>query len=110
MQPLREIPEVSRMSTLRSLDRHGVTLLDNMSITRADHGALIGHRYFNEAREIRLEAVRGLAWVGMQQVNDELVKQLHDAGVAAVHVVGDARSPRRLSHALAEGHRAARAV
>lgn len=110
MEPLREIPEVSRMSTLRSLDRHGVTLLDNMSIDRADQGALIGHRYYNEARQIRLESVRGLLWVGMQQVNDELVKQLRDADVASVHVVGDAKAPRRLSHALAEAHRAARAV
>lgn len=110
MQPLREIPEVSRMSTLRSLDRHGVTLLDNMSLTHADHGALVGHRYFNEAREIRLESVRGLLWAGMQQVNDGLVRQLRDAGLGTVLVVGDAKSPRRLSHALAEGHRAARAV
>jgi pyruvate/2-oxoglutarate dehydrogenase complex dihydrolipoamide dehydrogenase (E3) component len=110
MQPLREVPEVSRMSTLRALDRHGVTLLDNVSIARADRGALVGHRYFNETREIRLEGVRGLVWAGMQQVNDDIVRQLQDAGVSDVHVVGDAKSPRRLSHALAEGHRAARAV
>jgi hypothetical protein len=50
--------------------------------------------------------VRGVIWAGMQRVNDALAGWLRDAGFGSMHVVGDARAPRRLSHAIAEGHRA----
>jgi len=109
-QPLREVPEVARMSTLRMLDRLDVTLLDNMSITRAERGGLVGCRFYNAEHEVRLESVRGLIWTGLQYVNDELAQPLREAGIASVQVVGDAKAPRRLQHAIAEAHRAARAI
>jgi 2,4-dienoyl-CoA reductase-like NADH-dependent reductase (Old Yellow Enzyme family) len=110
MQPFREIPEVSRMSLLRSLDQLGVVLYDNAAIAKAAGGTLVLHRYFHSERPIVLPEVRGVLWTGMQRVNDRIVGQLRDAGFNNVQVVGDARAPRRLSHAIAEGHRAGRAV
>ena len=110
MQPFREIPEVSRMSLLRSLDQRGVVLYDNASIARAERGALVLHRYFHSERPIVLRDIRGLLWTGMQRVNDGIVTRLREAGFDDIQVVGDARAPRRLSHAIAEGHRAGRAV
>lgn len=110
MQPFREIPEVSRMSLLRALDQRGVVLYDNASIARAERGALVLHRYFHSERPIVLRDIRGLLWTGMQRVNDGIVTRLREAGFDDIQVVGDARAPRRLSHAIAEGHRAGRAV
>ena len=110
MQPFREIPEVSRMSLLRALSQRGVVLYDNAAIARAEHGSVVLHRYFHEERPIVLPDVRGVLWTGMQRVNDGLIGQLREAGFNNVQVVGDARAPRRLSHAIAEGHRAGRAV
>ena len=110
MQPFREIPEVSRMSLLRSLDQRGVVLYDNATIARAERGALVLHRYFHSERPIVLRDIRGLLWTGMQRVNDGIVTRLREAGFDDIQVVGDARAPRRLSHAIAEGHRAGRAV
>lgn len=42
LEPLRELPEVSRISTLRSLDGLDVTLFANRYIERAENGGLIG--------------------------------------------------------------------
>jgi thioredoxin reductase len=109
-QPLREVPEVARMSTLRTFDRLGVTVLDNTSIVRAELGSLVFSRYYNADHEARLEGVRGLIWVGIQHVEDRLAQPLREAGFASVHVVGDAKAPRRLAHALGEAHRAAREI
>ncbi len=110
MQPFREIPEVSRMSLLRSLDQRGVVLYDNATIAKADQGALVMHRYYHSGRPVALQNIRGLIWAGMQRVNDAMAGPLREAGFDSIHVVGDARAPRRLSHAIAEGHRAGRAV
>jgi 2,4-dienoyl-CoA reductase-like NADH-dependent reductase (Old Yellow Enzyme family) len=110
MQSFREIPEVSRMSVLRSLDQLGVTLIDNASIAKAENGSLILHRYFHDARPLTLPNVRGVLWTGMQQVNDGIVKELRDAGFTDVRVIGDAIAPRRLAQAMGEGNAAGRSV
>lgn len=116
MQPFREIPEVSRMSLLRSLDQRGVVLYGHAVIAKAEQGALVLNRYYHSDRPIMLKDVRGVVWAGMQRKNDgdsdgdSLAAQLHEAGFNNVQVVGDACAPRRLSHALAEGHRVARAI
>lgn len=109
-QPLREVPEVARMSTLRTFDRLGVTILDNTSIVRVERGSLVFCHYYNADYEARLERVRGLVWVGIQHVEDRLAQPLREAAFASVHVVGDAKAPRRLAHALGEAHRAAREI
>jgi 2,4-dienoyl-CoA reductase (NADPH2) len=110
MQPFREVPEVARMSLLRSLDQRGVVLYDNAAIAKAERGTLVLHRYFHSGCPVVLRDVRGLIWTGMQRVNDAMVGLIREAGFDDVQVVGDARAPRRLSHAIAEGHRAGRAV
>ena len=73
--------------------------------------------YLNHSdRPLVLKDVRGVVWAGMQRKNDGdgdgdgLAGQLREAGFDNVQVVGDACAPRRLSHALAEGHRAGRAI
>ena len=98
------------MSTLRTFDRLGVTILDNTSIVRAERGDLVFCRYYNADHETSLEGVQGLIWVGLQHVEDRLAQPLREAGIASVHVVGDAKAPRRLAHALGEAHRAAREI
>ena len=110
MEPLRELPKVSRISTLRALDELDVTCYDNMYVECANKGAVVVRHAYNGKRRIRIENVRAVLWLGVQRVNDSLLRELRDLGVKDVHVVGDAYAPRRLANAIAEGHRAARAI
>lgn len=109
-EPLREIPKVSRICVLRSLDELNVDCHANMYVDRSEKGAVVLRHYYNGKREIRIANVGAVLWLGVQTVNDHLVQQLRDLGVKDVRVVGDAYMPRRLKNAIAEGHRAARAI
>jgi 2,4-dienoyl-CoA reductase-like NADH-dependent reductase (Old Yellow Enzyme family)/thioredoxin reductase len=109
-EPLREVPKVSRISCLRAFDELGVDIHDNMTVECAQHGALVLRHAYNRKRSLRIEAVGALVWVGVQRPNAELARQLRDAGVGEVRVIGDAHAPRRLASAIGEGHRAGRAV
>lgn len=44
------------------------------------------------------------------RVHDALAASLREAGIAEIHLVGDAFAPRRLANAVEDGHRAGRAV
>lgn len=110
LQPLRELPEVSRISTLRELDKLGVTIRDNTFVDRAERGGIVLRHYYNTAREERLADVMQVAWVGLRRANDALALALKAQGVRNVSVIGDAYAPRRLVEAIAEGHRAARGI
>jgi dimethylglycine catabolism A len=109
-EPLRELHKVARISSLRALDQLGVKFHDNMTIVRADKGALVLRHAYNLKRRNRIGNVSALVWLGAQQSNDALAHQLRDLGVKDVRVVGDAQAPRRLASAIGEGHRAARAL
>ena len=110
MEPLREVPRVARVSTLRAFDELNVVCHANMYVDRAEKGSLVLRHYYNGKREIRIESAGALLWLGAQKVNDGLAAELRELGVGEVRVVGDAYMPRRLNNALLEGHRAARAI
>ncbi len=110
MEPLRELPQVSRISTLRALDQLNVTCHDQVWVDRAEAGALVLHHAYNIKREMRLPEIKALVWIGVQRSDDALAQSLRASGFNNVRVVGDAQAPRRLAQAISEGHRAARAV
>ena len=110
LEPLRELPEVTRISTLRALDELGVVLRSNMYVDRTENGEVVLRHYYNSRREERLNDVGEIVWVGAQRANDALAYELRDAGLAEVHIIGDAYAPRRLGNAIAEGHRVARSL
>jgi 2,4-dienoyl-CoA reductase-like NADH-dependent reductase (Old Yellow Enzyme family) len=109
-EALREVPEVSRIPALRDLDQLGVAIHATMFVDRIEKGGVVLKHYYNNAHEVRIDGVSAVLWAGLQRVNDDLVAELRQSGLANVRVVGDAVSPRRLANAIAEGHRAARAV
>ena len=109
-EALRELPEISRNSTLRALDELGVVLRPTMFVDRIEKGAVILRHYYNSHREERIGHAAEVVWIGPQRANDRLVQELRDAGIADVRLVGDAYTPRRLANAIAEGHRAGRAL
>jgi len=109
-EPLREVPEVSRIPTLRDLDGLGVEIRATMFVDRIERGGVVLKHYYNPARELRIDDAGAVLWAGLQRVNDGLAAELRASGLANVQVVGDAVQPRRLANAIAEGHRAARKI
>ena len=109
-EPLRELAEVSRISALRVMDELGVEFLTHMYVERSDGGDVILRHYLNRKRELRVKGAGNIVWVGAQRANDRLAHELRAAGVKDVKLIGDAYMPRRLSHAFAEGYRAARSI
>ncbi len=107
LEPLRELAEVTRISTLRELDKLGVRLLPNTFVDRCEGGAVVLRHFYNRDREERIEGVEQLVWIGAQRANDEIALALREAGQAEVHIVGDAFAPRRLANAIQEGYQAA---
>lgn len=107
----RELPIVSRIATLRQADRHGAELLANTAVARISNGA-VTLRNVTSGREHTIGGIGAIIWVGAAQSDNALAEGLTEAGFdrARLHVVGDAASPRRLVHALGEGHAAGRAV
>ena len=106
---LRELPAVSRIATLRFLDRHGVELRPNMAVARVEGGSVVLSHYYS-GREERVPDAAAVIWLGPQRANSQLADDLRALGVEGVHLVGDAFAPRRLANAIQEGHRAGRAV
>ncbi len=110
LEPLREIPEVNRISTLRALDQLDVKLRPNMFVERAENGAVFLRHYYNSEREERIDGVADVVWLGPQRPEDGLAHEFKARSFANVQLVGDAFMPRRLEVAMAEGHRAARRI
>jgi thioredoxin reductase len=106
---LRELPMVSRIVMLRSLDRQGVILRPNAFADRIENGDVVIKHYLS-GREERVPKVAAVIWVGPQKANDALKAALEARGVTDVRLVGDAYMPRRLTDAIREGHLAGRAV
>ena len=107
----RELPMVSRIATLREADRHGAILKPNMAVNSVSNGAVMLRNVTSERQETVAD-VAAIVWVGAAQSHDALESELLAAGFdkSRLYVVGDAFSPRRLVHALGEGHVAGRAV
>ena len=110
LEPLRELPEVTRISTLRALDEFGVTFKANMHVDRVEAGTVVLRHYYNAKREEQLAGIGEIVWIGAQRPNDGIARELVETGVPNVRVIGDAYAPRRLVHAIGEGYRAAREI
>jgi 2,4-dienoyl-CoA reductase-like NADH-dependent reductase (Old Yellow Enzyme family) len=108
-EPFREIPVVSRVPTLRALDRDGAEFRPNSEIARIERGGVVLRHYLS-GREQRLDDVAALLWIGAQRQDNSLRDELKAIGFDQVHIVGDAVSPRRLRDALQEAHLAARRI
>lgn len=103
-EPFRELPIVSRIAALARLDNLGTTLIPmHEVIALRAGGADIKH--YDSRRDSRVECVDYVVCVGPQLPRDELAEKL-SVGFppAAIHVIGDAKSPRRLRNAIAEGY------
>lgn len=107
----REVPMVSRIAFLRALDHGGGRARPNHFVARASNGGVVLAHYLTGREEI-IDDVAAIVWVGAAIPNGALAEDLRAAGLEGhrVRVVGDAVSPRRLAHALAEAHAAARAI
>ena len=103
-EPLRSLPTVTRIATLRELDRLGVTWRANREPVRIERGAVILRDRLS-GREERIEAGLALIFAGSQQPADELGLALRDRGIRLA-VIGDAFAPRRISDALADARSA----
>ncbi|HVY42829.1 MAG TPA: FAD-dependent oxidoreductase [Hyphomicrobiaceae bacterium] len=110
-EAFREIPMVSRIATLRELDKKGAQIKPNMFVSRASNGGVVLSHYLTGREEV-IEDVAAIVWVGAARANGDLAEQLLEAGLekSRLRVVGDAFSPRRLAQALVEAHVAARAI
>lgn len=102
----REIPSVSRVTTVRALDELGVRFTPTAWFGRVeDRDVVITHYY--SGREWTVAQVDSLVHVGRNHVRDEVYRGLQGA-VDDLHVIGDAYMPRRIANAVSEGHRVGR--
>lgn len=105
-EPFRELPIVSRIAALRNLDGLGAEVLALHEPVRIAGGKVV-LRHYSSGRESPRGGIDYVLVVGPQAVNDELLDPLTRAGVE-VHLIGDAYAPRRLRHAIHEGHQLGR--
>lgn len=110
-EPFRELPAVTRISTLRELDKLGVEFLSNHEIARIENGAVV-LRHYQSGREERIEGCGTLIATGVQSARSSLFTALTEAGFddRYIHLIGDAFAPRRLPNAIREGHEAGRTI
>ncbi len=107
----RELPMVSRIALLRQLDKHDAQLTPNTELTEIKDGE-VRLKHAMTGREVLVDDVCAVVWVGAARANSALAEDLSAAGFSKTQmtVVGDAFSPRRLVNALVEAHTAARAI
>ncbi len=101
-EPFRELPSVSKIAALRRLDALGTDVLPLHELVHfRDGGAVL--RHYDSGRERTIPRVDAALWVGAQVPDDGLVAELASSGIP-VHLIGDARSPRRIRNAIREGY------
>lgn len=108
-EAFRELPMVSRIATLRELDRAGTEYRSSMAPVRIERGAVVLRHYLT-GREERIEAAGALLWIGAARARNGLLAGLKAAGIERAHLVGDAFAPRRVAPALVEAQTVARAI
>lgn len=104
----REIPATSRITTLRALDRLGVTLVPTTWFGSVDGDDVVLEHCLS-GRLSRVEKVDAIVHIGLSTSRSGLGDELRGR-VAGLAVIGDAYMPRRIADAVLEGHRAGRAV
>jgi 2,4-dienoyl-CoA reductase-like NADH-dependent reductase (Old Yellow Enzyme family) len=105
----RELPQISRITTLRKLDELGVNVLPNMEVCGVRNGKVI-LKHYRSGRKREIGNAAAVLWVGMQTANDGLVNDLRKRRFRNYRLIGDAYSPRRLPIALSEAQRVARQI
>lgn len=108
-EAFRELPMVSRIATLRELDRAGTEYRTSMAPARIERGAVVLRHYLT-GREERIEAAGALFWIGAARARNGLLAGLRAAGIERVHPIGDAFAPRRVAPALVEAQAVARSI
>ncbi len=108
-EPFRELPMVSRIASLRALDRAGTEYRTSMAAARIEDGAVVLRHYLT-GREERVEHCAALLWAGAQRARNSIYPALRAAGLDRSFVIGDAFAPRRVAVALVEAQTAARAI
>ncbi|HYF09512.1 MAG TPA: NAD(P)-binding protein, partial [Acetobacteraceae bacterium] len=95
-EPFRELPMVSRIATLRELDRAGTQYCTSMAAVRIEDGAVILRHYLT-GREERVLGCAALLWIGAQRARNGLYAALRAAGQDRSWIIGDAFAPRRVA-------------
>jgi 2,4-dienoyl-CoA reductase-like NADH-dependent reductase (Old Yellow Enzyme family) len=108
-ETFRELPMVSRIASLRALDKSGAKLLTSMTVDRIQDGRVIFKHYLS-GREEFVRDVAAVLWVGRQQARSKIFDDLKKAGMERTRIVGDAYAPRRLPIAMVEAHTIARSI
>jgi dimethylamine/trimethylamine dehydrogenase len=92
----------------------GVTMHTGVTVTAFADGQVVGENVFGDAVAF---PAQGLVLVTQEQPNDELYRDLaadpqalSAAGIAGLHLIGDASAPRWISEAVFDGHRLAREI
>ena len=108
-ETFRELPMVSRIASLRALDKGGARLLTSMTVDRIQDGRVV-FRHYLTGREEFVREVAAVLWVGQQKTRSKIFDDLKKAGMDRTRIVGDAYSPRRLPVAMVEAHTTARSI
>jgi 2,4-dienoyl-CoA reductase-like NADH-dependent reductase (Old Yellow Enzyme family) len=99
-EPFRELAVVSKIAALRRLDQTGTEIVPMHELVRFEAGGAV-IRHYDSRRERVVPDVHAALWVGPQLPQDALVAELAPSGVTT-HLIGDARSPRRIRNAIRE--------
>jgi 2,4-dienoyl-CoA reductase-like NADH-dependent reductase (Old Yellow Enzyme family) len=108
-EAFRELPMVSRIATLRELDRAGTEYRTSMAPARIERGGVVLRHYLT-GREERIDGASALLWIGAARARNALFAGLKAAGIERTHLIGDAFAPRRVAPALVEAETVARSV
>jgi NADPH-dependent 2,4-dienoyl-CoA reductase/sulfur reductase-like enzyme len=92
----------------RRLREQGVEMLPSTRFEGWEDGVPVVSDVFTGLRR-SLPDVDTVVWAAPGRSRDELVEPLRQAGLV-VHAIGDCVAPRRLEHAVREGHQVARAI
>ena len=103
-EPFRELPSVSKIAALKRLDLSDAEIIPMHELVRIENSSVVLAHY-DSRRERAIDDVHAVVWIGPQVPNDGLKQQLSAlAPDLEVAVIGDARSPRRIRHAIREGN------
>ena len=105
----RELPMVSRIASLRALDKGGTRLVPTTTVERCQSGGIV-FKHGISGREELLPDVAAVLWVGRQSARSALFTELKKAGMDRTKLIGDAFQPRRLPIALVEAHATAKYI
>jgi 2,4-dienoyl-CoA reductase-like NADH-dependent reductase (Old Yellow Enzyme family) len=109
-EPFRELPSVSKIAALRRLDLAGAEIVPMHELVRLQAGTAVLCHY-DSRRERIVRQVGAAVWVGPQRARSEVAAALDAVRPELpVHVIGDARSPRRIRNAIREGYDTARRI